>query len=104
MVIAGVFSAVRANELVEDMAKLADVRAVVLIAGAPLTGLSDTLTNEEVESDLTPAVLRPDKVSRAWLLRLNQSMTFFAALLEPSLGFAVVSCIIASTVAIDAVD
>jgi hypothetical protein len=84
MVIPGVLSAVLAILLVLLIAALRETT----LFGAALPG-ELTRTNELVESDRTPAVLSVERVSRARLFRRNQSMTFFAALLDaPLLGGA----------------
>lgn len=93
----GVLSAVRANELVDDMAALTTW-------GAPLrVGSSETRTNDEVESDRICDVLMLASVSLARLLRRNQSMTFLAGPLETCL-FSLAAAVCASTVTTDGDD
>jgi hypothetical protein len=90
VVTTGVFSTVLEIELVDDMAKLAALPRAAVEGRA---GLSDTRTNELVESDRICEVLILDKVSFARLFRLNQSMTFLAGPLEAFLfSFATAVC------------
>lgn len=90
MDITGVFSVVRAKDDVEDIARLAALPVTVVIVAGALAGLSDTLTNEEVESDRIPEG-RGFIGSLAILFLRNQSITFFAALLETFL-FSLAAC------------